>query len=201
MEISSLLSMGRALLPVFPLVRKWLTFESFFSLPCDKQAEAIKYIDESHHETEPLKKYQQELTLTGYGFGRNRALAEYAIRFYLHSPSEHKGFARALFSIKSLYEFQSSELRLRKGPVWFASLLMLMTTALFVSAIPLWNHTALLSHKVLIVACVVILALQYGFIGITIVINYARLRRRLNAFNFFITLYRLKKLSRVKEQA
>ncbi|MGC4127511.1 hypothetical protein [Enterobacter sp.] len=200
MEISSLLSMARALLPVLPLVKKWLIFGSFFSLPDDKQSEAIKYINESLNETEPLKKYQQELTLAGYGLGRNRALAEYALRFYLRSPSKHKGFVRALFSIKSLYEFQNSELRLRKGPAWFAGLLMLMTTALFMSAIPLWNHTALMTHKVLIVACVVILALQYGFIGITIVINYARLRRRLNAFNFFITLYRLKRMTRMKEQ-
>ncbi|MFP1985030.1 hypothetical protein ACLEE6_11740 [Lonsdalea quercina] len=65
MEITSIVSFYKLFIPVLPIVKKIFFFESFFSLSNEKKAEAITYLSDCVDEREPLRKYNQEIKLSG----------------------------------------------------------------------------------------------------------------------------------------
>ncbi len=196
MEVSSIASAVKLLVPVLPLLKKVLIFETFFSLSIEKKAEAVAYLKTCVKEGDALDAYQQELKLSEYKMTNDYALSDYAIRFYLIDRKKHSGFCKSIFNGKSLYDYANSELVIKKNVFWFPLFMLLIGIMAAVGAWFTWSNETLGAWKWFYAGGSALVAVQYLIYSSWLLLSYRHLIRYARKFNIFILRMRIKRALR-----
>lgn len=188
MEVSSIASAVKLLVPVLPFLKKVLIFETFFSLSKEKKAEAVDYLKTCVEESDALDAYQQELKLLEYKMCRYHFLSDCVIRFYLRDRKKHIGFCKTVFNAKNFYDYSDEKLKIKKNIIWFPVFMLLIGLMAVVGFYFSLSIEGLGLGKWLYVGGCAVVAAQYIIYSSWMLLSYLHLVRYAKKFNLFILL-------------
>lgn len=194
MEITSIVSFYKLFIPVLPIVKKIFFFESFFSLSNEKKAEAITYLSDCVDEREPLRKYNQEIKLSGYKMSRNYLLNTFSIKYYLFDRKRNLKFSKAIFTLKDFYYYDDYKITIRNKMIFFPILMLVMGLISGFFTWLSWEYTNPGHLKWLFVGGNALVGFQYITYSLYVIYNYIHLKRHAKRFNVFICYCRIKKM-------
>ncbi|MCX4181063.1 hypothetical protein [Enterobacter sp. HSTU-ASh6] len=191
MEITSLASTYKFFIPLLPYLKKLIIVETFFSLSNEKKEEALDYLKEGIKEEDPIGKYKQKLKLSDFKLCDDFYLNIYILRYYLENIKERGGFCKSLFLVKGFYTYENSEVKLKRNLLWLPFLMFFLGLLAGYGALLLWCGTISYPMKWLYVGGCAFIFIQYVYYSLYSLLNYIRLKLKVEEFNFLITLYRL----------
>ncbi|VTQ52735.1 Uncharacterised protein [Campylobacter jejuni] len=193
MEIASLASAVKLFNPVLPYLKKVFIFDTFFSMPDGKKAEAITYITTCTDEDDALEKYKQELKTLEYKISQHIPLNNYILRYYLLSRKKNEKFCKSLFVSKSFYEYKDSEVTIKNNIMWLPTLMFLIGILVGYGTITFWQNIESSPLRWVYLLCGLPVSIQYIIYSSHMLFGYIQLRKHVNDFNLFISITRIKR--------
>lgn len=195
MDVSSILNGLKILIPLLPFFKKLLFFDAFFSLSNKEKSEAITYLKECADEHEPLDKYKQELMLLDYKMSTNYLLNDYILKYFISNKLKNIKFCNSIFLLKDFYSYNDFNVK-TKTKMIIIPIIVLILGIVFGCGATFFVVSENQFPKSLLdwffFGGLTLVSIQYIYYSSYTLWCYFHMVRKVNDFNIFISLVRIK---------